>query len=325
MDAERDWSAEVQALIDQMTEYYLFPDVAEQVCEVFRRRLADGEYRELHDEEAFAIATTKDAQSVNGDQHLIVMPSEAPLPEQDDPIVHLRGHHPKSADMNGHGFVRIERLPGNVGLVDIRRLYHPVMSGDAAVAAMNLVAGADVLLLDLRLCAGGEPDMVALVSSFLVDERTQLSTLYFPADDISLQYWTAPFVPGPIFGGSKPLYVLTSANTFSAGEGLSYDLQQMGRATLVGETTAGAGNFDYRYRVSERLMFSVPSGYPVNPNSGGQWEGVGVKPDISVDAERALHTAYKLALEHVLDLGDERPRRKIVEQARAALAELSRR
>jgi C-terminal processing protease CtpA/Prc len=103
---------------------------------------------------------------------------------------------------------------------------------------------------------------------------------------------------------------------------MSYQLQQCKRATLVGETTMGAANFHYPYRVSAHLMSTVPSGYPVDPVSGGHWEGTGVRPDIPVPAELALDTAYRLALQHVLGLGELGPRRQIAADARQALAEL---
>jgi C-terminal processing protease CtpA/Prc len=324
--AGRDWSAEINALVAQLTRYYVVPEVAEHVCQVLRRRLADGAYRGLADEEALADVVTADMQSVNGDQHLFLQHTRQEMPEQQDPTVDIGSLRAQQAELTGLGFAKVERLPGNVGLLDIRKFYDPAVAGagTAAVAAMNLVASADVLLLDLRANMGGEPDMLTLLCSFLVDERTQLSSLHFPAENRTLQYWTAPFVPGPTFGGSKPIYVLTSRHTVSGGEGMSYDLQQCKRATLVGETTVGAANFHYPYRVSAHLLSGVPSGYPVNPVSGANWEGVGVRPDIPVPAEKAFDTAYTLALEHVVDLGEEGARRDVSAQAKQALADLER-
>lgn len=97
---------------------------------------------------------------------------------------------------------------------------------------------------------------------------------------------------GPAFGAMKPVWVLTSGTTISAAQECAYDdLQQLHRATLFGEVTAGAANFDYRYRVTEHLMFSVPSGYPINPQSGQSWEGR-VRPDVEVDADTAFDTSH---------------------------------
>jgi C-terminal processing protease CtpA/Prc len=324
MSSEQDWSAEIGILIAQLAGHYVFPDVAEQVGQVLRQRLADGAYRNLADEAALASVATRDMQSVNGDKHLGVQYSAQEIPRQQDLVVDTGVLRAERAMLTGHGFARIERLPGNVAVLDIRKFYEPSVAGAgaAAVDAMHLMATADVLLIDLRRNGGGEPDMVMLVSGFLFDERTHLVDLYFPAAGTTLQYWSAPFVPGPVFGGSKPVYVLISNSTVSGGEGMSYQLQQSKRATLVGETTRGAANFHYPYRVSAHLMSTIPSGYPVDPVSGGHWEGTGVQPDIPVPADRALDTAYRLALEHVLGLGEQGARRRIAADARQALAEL---
>ncbi|MGI8691709.1 MAG: S41 family peptidase [Geodermatophilaceae bacterium] len=45
------------------------------------------------------------------------------------------------------------------------------------------------------------------------------------------------------------MYVLTSGATFSGGEALAYDLQQLGRATVVGERTRGGAHPRRGFRV----------------------------------------------------------------------------
>jgi hypothetical protein len=66
-------------------------------------------------------------------------------------------------------------------------------------------------------------------------------------------------------------------------------------------------------------MFSVPSGYVVNPVSGRGWAPVGVQPDIQVSPAQAFETAYRLALEHVLTLGSQGRRALVADEARGAL------
>jgi hypothetical protein len=320
----RDWSAEVGTLIEQVAEHYVVPEVADRVCQLLRRRLADGAYRGLAAEADLAEVVTRDMQSATGDQHLCLQHSAQEIPWQREALVDNGCLRAQQALLTGHGFARADRLPGNVALLDIRKFYDPAIAGAgaAAVAAMNLVASADVLLIDLRRNLGGEPDMLTLACGYLVAERTHLVDLYFPADDRTLQYWTSPYVPGPVFGGTKPIYVLISKATFSGGEGMSYQLQQSRRATLVGETTAGAANFHYPRRISAHLLSAVPSGYPVDPVSGANWEGTGVRPDIPVPAGQAFDTAYALALADVLGLGGQGARKQVREEARQALAEL---
>ena len=238
MGDERDWSSEVDALVELLTEHYLFPDVAERTGELLHRRLAEGGYRDVADDESFAAAVTEDTVAASGDLHLRLRYSVAALGELADLVVPNSGRDPTEAASVGHGFAKVERLPGNVGLIDVRRFLPVSMSGPQGTAAMNLVAATDVLLIDLRRSIGGEPDMVTLLCSYLFDEKVHLDNLYFPASDTTLELWTEWPVPGPSFGGSKPIYVLTSRETISAAEGFGYDLQQLERAVLVGETTS---------------------------------------------------------------------------------------
>ncbi len=321
MAGQRDWSGEVGALCELMTRFYLYPDVAERVTARLPERLQDGAYRNVHDEQTFAKAVTEDTVAASGDLHVRLRYSVPPLPERDDLAVPESGRRPAEAAASGHGFAKVERLSGNIGQIDIRRFFPLSMSRQAAIGAMHLVADTDVLILDLRRSMGGEPEMVSFLCSYLFDERVHLNDLYFPADDRTIEWWTDPSVPGPLFRGTKPLYVLTSNTTISAAEEFAYDLQQQQRAILIGQSTAGAANFDYRYRVTEHLLFSVPSGYPINPISGQGWEGTGVRPNIEVATDRAFEVAYKLALEHVISLGGEGHRRAILEEAVQTIAD----
>jgi C-terminal processing protease CtpA/Prc len=116
------------------------------------------------------------------------------------------------------------------------------MAGEAIVAVMQVVARADQLIIDLRRNAGGDPTTVALVCSYLFDEPTHLITISGRDGSRTFQSWTLPYVPGSRFGGVKPIWVLTSSSTFSGGEELAYDLQQHGRATIVGERTRGGAH-----------------------------------------------------------------------------------
>ena len=100
---------------------------------------------------------------------------------------------------------------------------------------MNFIANTNALIIDIRKCGGGNPGMVALVSSYLFDgEPIHLNNLYWRDEDFTQQYWTLPYVPGNRFV-DKPVYVLISSFTFSAGEEFSYNLKHLERATLIGE------------------------------------------------------------------------------------------
>lgn len=315
----QDWTTEITVLAEQLVDSYLDQSVARKIADLLLRRQADGEYAKLKTEEKLASVVTADMQSVNGDKHLYLSYTSESLPVRDDPVLPDTGRDHRLAGLNGHGFARVERLLGNVALLDIRRFYPPTHSGAAAAAAMNLVADADALIIDLRKNTGGEPEMVALVHSYLVNEQTRLNSVFLPAENRTIQFWTLPYVPGDRYGGDKPIYVLIGPATFSGGEGFSYDLQQYGRGVLLGEPTSGAANFHFPMRVADHLLSAIPTGYPVQAVSNENWEGVGVQPDIALPAEQAFDEAYRLALRHVVSLGAEPPRQQLARDAQTAL------
>ncbi|NUT40249.1 MAG: S41 family peptidase [Thermoactinospora sp.] len=310
---------QLDLLCSQVSDHYVFPDVANEIVAVLRGRIAEGSYTGLDDDAAFAEAVTRDLQSVNGDKHLRLLHSVEVVPEHD--AFDLEAYR-EQAGLCAYGFARVELLAGNVGLLDIRSLYDAGLAGERATAAMTLVAGADALIIDLRRNGGGSPNMIALLCSYLFDEPTHLNSLYWRASDTTEQYWTLPYVPGARYGGEKPVYVLTSAYTFSGAEELSYNLQSRSRATIVGETTRGGAHPGTRYYIGPHLKSAVPSGRAVNPVTGTNWEGAGVQPDLKVAADDALDVAYGLALQHVLTLGEEGARRPVADAAREALQEL---
>ena len=67
------------------------------------------------------------------------------------------------------------------------------------------------------------------------------------------------------------------------------------RATLVGETTGGAGHSGVFHRIDEHFGMAIPETKAINPFSTPDWAGTGVEPDVKVKAADALTTAEKLA------------------------------
>lgn len=295
---------------------YVFPDVADQVAGVLRRELAAGRYPA--GPAALAEAVTADLQSVNGDQHLRLRYHEEALPPRapgDDTEEYAA--LARWADQTCGGVACARRLAGNVGYLDLQPVLFPVVAcGEIATAAMTLLAATDALLIDLRGCLGGDPSMVAFLISYLTGrDPVQLTGLRERGEAQPRQSWTHAYVPGRRFGKDKPVYLLTSGTTFSGGEQLSYDLQQLGRATLVGERTRGGANPREGFRVHPHLEVTVSVAAAVSPRDGGSWEGTGVTPDVPVPAAQARDVAYERALRDVIAAGG-----PAAAQARDALA-----
>jgi C-terminal processing protease CtpA/Prc len=199
-----------------------------------------------------------------------------------------------------YGFEKVERMQGNIGYIDIRGFTPPEVGGETGAAAMTFVANTDALIVDLRFNGGGEPAMVAFLTSYLFDEPTHLNDIYERYTDSTQQWWTSGFVPGRRFGGKKPLFVLTSSRTFSGGEEFAYNLKNLKRGTLIGETTGGGAHPVNGVKVSDHFEIGVPFARAISPITKTNWEGVGVAPDISMPADQALDAAYLMALEKVV-------------------------
>ncbi|MFI7465153.1 S41 family peptidase [Nonomuraea sp. NPDC049646] len=277
-----------------LTEHYVFPETAEQLAALLRRRLADGAY-DVGEAAELARLVTADLQSVNGDKHLRLKHHADPVsPEQGAATLEsIR----RDYDTSLGGAPRVELLDGGVAVVELAPMLFPLdWAAEPLSAALTLASRARALIVDLRGNRGGDPDTVAFVCSYLLDERTHLNTMHWRGGGRSDQSWSLPHVPGARFGGSKPLYVLSSGATFSAAEELAYDLQQLGRAVVVGEPTRGGAHPCRGWTVHPHLEATVPTGRAVNPVSGTNWEGSGVQPDVPCAAADSLDRAHALAL-----------------------------
>ncbi|WP_290051526.1 S41 family peptidase [Amycolatopsis solani] len=310
-------AAQVNEVIRRLEAHYVFPAVAAKLADALRSRLDDGAYADVDDAE-FATLVTADLQSVNGDPHLRLRHHTDPVADDGDAAVNSDGFRIE-AELEGFGVAAVRRLAGNVGYLDTTMLYPPELAGPAISAAMTLLAPADALLLDVRRNRGGSPGTSALLQTYLVDEQVHYLDIYEREGDKTTQMWTLPYVPGPRFGGTKPVWVLTGPRTFSGGEDLAFSLQQQGRAKTVGEATRGGAHPREQYKVDTYLDVTVSIARSFHPETGENWEGTGVRPDLPVAADKAFDAAYELALRHVLELGDAGPRRGVAEEARQAL------
>jgi hypothetical protein len=318
--SQSDSSNVIRALIGRFEASYVFPDVAARVRAELERRIQAGTYRDVADGTALADALTRDLRVMTGDQHVRVAYSKEPFPPMSEAprrpsALSLDDTRRQLAAAN-YGFLKAERLPGNIGFLDLDFFADPDLGGATAAAAMTFLADTDALIVDLRFNGGGSSRMVALLASYLFDgEPRHLNDIVVPRESLLKQSWTLPYVAGKKFGGAKPVFVLTSARTFSAAEEFAYDLQSLGRATIVGEKTRGGANPSGRYRLTDHYAVIVPTAQAVNPHTRSNWQGTGVLPELVTPAGEALRTAQIRILERLIkdgsaDLKADRLRRK---------------
>ena len=326
----------VAKALELLRENYVFPELAGQVAAAIERRLAAGEYDNL-DEITLTELLTSHLQEATGDKHLAVRlgggpgPGRGPGPRRgpDGGRAEREGGGPADHEvrrlqmrqmgrLDNFGIHRVERLDGNIGYLDLRRVPMPENAGPAIAAAMELVAGTYALIIDLRRNGGGHPGGVAFWCSYLFpEEPVHLNDIFHADTGETRQFWSLPYVPGPRYL-DRPVYVLVSSRTFSGGEDFCYTLQALGRAELIGETTGGGAHPTRPFPISAAVHIAVPFARSINPVTGTNWQGTGVIPDASVPADEAYGAAYAKALRHVAGLGDVPP--PVADEARDALA-----
>ncbi|WP_165357573.1 S41 family peptidase [Sphingosinicella sp. CPCC 101087] len=293
----RDQAAILGATADLLRDRYVDAALGARVARQLPGQTS--RWADLTDPRAFASAVTEWLRHASEDGHLALAYSEQPIPEGDTQAFTEaeldRFYGPKV----NHGVERIERLDGNVMLLDLRVFPPPSMAADVIAAAMTLVAQGDALIIDLRNNSGGM-ETANLITGYLLDEPTMsLSGRYERPTDTLTANLSPVWVPGRRFGGTKPLYILISQRTFSAGEAVAYDLQALGRAVVVGEQSGGGANpFEYR-RVHPHFALSLPESRSINPITGSNWQGRGVTPDVPTPAGEALDKAVALAKEAI--------------------------
>src|SRR5215216_1480616 len=289
----------IDGIVKRLNDSYVFPEVAKKMEQSIRERVAKKEYDQITSAQEFARTLTNDLQAVSHDKHLRVRYSNQPVPERGqrrEPTAEEREQRRRDLTWMNHGFGKVERLRGNIGYLEFFNFADEELGADTVAAAMNFINGTDSLIIDMRNNGGGNPAMVALVCSYLFGpEPVHLNDLYWREGNRTEEFWTRKEVPGKRYL-NKDVYVLTSKRTFSGAEEFTYNLKNLKRATIIGETTGGGAHPGGGFRINEHFGMFVPTGRAISPITKTNWEGTGVTPDVAVPADQALHVARITAL-----------------------------
>lgn len=271
-----------------------------QIASGLRGAASSGAFDKLTDDRDLATTLTDRLKPI--DRHFAVTwsPDAAPQPRarerrgppQDDP-----------QRRSNYGIRRVEVQPGNIGYIDLRAFADfefgkPDQPARQAIeAALQLVSAADALIIDLRNNGGGSPAMVGYLSSAFTPKGADIYNTFHYRDGTASEAPTDWYAKPRL---DTPLYVLINARTGSAAEAFAYTMKNAGRATVVGEASAGAANPGDFVDAGHGFRVFVSTGSPVNPISKKNWEGDGVAPDVAVASAAAFDAAKALALESVL-------------------------
>ena len=168
-------------------------------------------------------------------------------------------------------------LPGDVGYIRFNMWVIPQMA--KLRKAVADFAAARAIIIDLRGNPGGVGGMAPGFAGLLFKEKASLGSMKTRGG--SMEFMAFP-QPGPFTG---KVVLLTDHGTGSTSEVFAAGMQETGRATLVGETTAGA--------VLPSVFEKLPTGYlfqyaisDYRSPKNILIEGRGVIPDVPVKQSR---------------------------------------
>lgn len=296
-----DAKAAVAELANDIEQNFVHPDAARRYAAMLRANLAAGKYDGVTGRTALAEAVTADLQAVAPDGHLAMHPVAGPPPGLVAPPGAPRPVAPPPMEQAG-------MIAPGIAYVRFNEFMGPPDVLKDLNAFLDANEGAKTLIIDVRSHRGGGlREMDVLFSRLfakpttvmLMDTRASVAAAQGALPFKSLvevpgtpdihraEHRVTPVAPAGPWSRAK-VYLLVSGGSASAAEHLAAALKGSGRGTLVGDVTAGAGNFGGGYILAGGYGAFIPAGHSYYPGSKG-WEGTGVTPDIQVAPERALY------------------------------------
>ncbi|WP_299245195.1 S41 family peptidase [uncultured Aquimarina sp.] len=294
---------ELTTLIDSISaivqRFYIEPKTGKQIANRIRAKYKKGHYDSIKNPKVLSDSLREDLRAINGDLHMsMIYRSPREISKDDAPSIQVN----KSGLWTNYGLNEIKVLDGNIGYLKIKHFtQHQYLDSIKPIitSAIESLKKTDALIVDVRNNGGGFEDMVAYYISYFVDSKNPIHlsdyrcTLHNHTYGIS----TDPNVLGTKLPNVK-LYILVNANTGSAAESFAYMLKHMGRATIIGEITAGAGNGASHHEINDRFTIQVSSEETINAITKTSFEKIGVIPNIPTNSAQAFSVGYKLALEY---------------------------
>jgi hypothetical protein len=280
----------VDAVIADLKEHYFDRAAALQMAQALLAHEQAGDDNAAADGETLARLLTSQMRAVHRDMDLEVVFSEETLPQHREPSAEDLARYRRLLEQENCTFERVEILPHNIGYLKLNSFPDLSICRDTAVAAMRKLNNSDAIIFDLRDNRGGMPATVQMIAAYLFDHPEYW---FNPRENTTERSWTQSPVAGNKLA-DKPVYVLTSHATISGAEQFAFDLKMLKRATIVGETTAGAAHAGVFYRIDDHFGIGIPETKPINPYSKSDWAETGVEPDMKVKAADALATAEML-------------------------------
>lgn len=294
-------SDELNQLVNTMSNlvehYYISIKEGKKMSHLIQKNLKNGVYSKIADPAILAKKLTTDLRSINGDLHMNVF-YNTPQTKRTSNIPRLN----YEGKWSNFGLQEIKILAGNIGYLKVTHFttWNNFENAKKAIQrTLQSLTNTDALIIDVRDNPGGFEEIVAYFISYFFDGKSiHLSDYYCRHDGNRTSTWTSVDIPGKKLP-KLPLYVLVNKETGSAAESFAYMLKHLKRATIIGETTSGAGNGASYHRIGDRFAINIACQQTINAITNTSFERVGVKPHIKTSSKDAFSRSYLEALKHL--------------------------
>lgn len=286
-------SDEVTGAVLEMAELietnYILPDAAIRVANKLRANAKAGKYSIYRGSpKKLADAVSREIRDYSQDNHMYAE-YVAEKDEQNNWVEEWLEQAPE----NNFGIRKVEILEGNIGYLSISSFYPLEISKSSIQAAMELLKHTQGMILDLRNNGGGdETSANAILATFLPPGQKPPLLIESRGQQKSMPVLGE--LDWPRYSERKKLVILINNRTFSAPESLAFSLQEIGRALVVGSSSAGGAHMtDRPLKVCDGYELGIPNKRPVSRFTGKNWEGTGVIPNIESNDLKAIKVALK--------------------------------
>lgn len=200
------------------------------------------------------------------------------VPEKEQPKQYFNG-----------GFTEVKIMGHNIGYIKWERCIADDEAFKKIKSALVFLEGVDYLIIDISTNPGGDGRSGGFINQHLYEDPAYQNLLLKKC--VGETSWYQSEVPynysdAPKFY-STPLYIITSRNTGSAAEYFAFIGQETKRATILGATTAGAGNPVTMVTIGNFFVY-IPI-CEIKTQEGKSIEAKGVVPDVQLSSDNWLN------------------------------------
>ena len=280
-------SAHVRVSVEQvltvLDQYYVYPKIAEKMRDHVTNKVELGDYDGARSPMVLIELLQSDLREASQDGHIslqLVTPKV-------DRTSHIQPSKKNDLKIYSDSFAHSAGV--EIAYLALNKFSDGPNTRERLSEAMRSFTTSDALIIDLRDNIGGDPNLVALLSSYFVDSGTLLWSILDRNGDSVIDVRSS----GVTQQYKGDVCVLISKTTYSAAEAFTYTLKHLDRACVIGEPSGGGAHLVTMKSVNDEIDIRIPIARAYNPITKSNWEGDGVIPTIEVESRLAKEAAIK--------------------------------